>query len=909
MKKTTGKVVSLVLALALVVTSFSSTFAFASAKSETGTASIDNDTVYLSNGGSGATTSFNLNDYLGTAATDYTLKTYDHQAVTDVAIDQVTSSSSLLKVTQDSTSKEFTVTIKSASTTKGTFTLNVLLKGTYDRPEYDDPATVTGRATITVTVLAKDSVLIGTATTPAVGDYPDSISNVAKFNATAATQTVNASVYTVGVNGTTNALATYAPKSIIDSRVVASTTPDYVVVAYPALSLLNSTATAAPSLAYTVPNTAISAGNSLRLTAYKYSATATGKLGDKEVTANFSADNTVKGAITEIAKGDGSTVAGGVILNNLTATKLATSKTYGKIGSTYVDVTGANVVVDATVTSVTVSTGKIANLTVAGGAVIVEDGTVGNIVSGDDGVTAGDVTINGGSVGTITSYEGAASAAGTVVITAGTVASVAKATTVSGISGAKVGAVTASGEVTVKPEDDESAVTVGAISAAGVTVDSSNAKAVTGNITVTGDGTVALKGNATTVGSINDDYYVTIFDLSGLVGSFTAPTKAANATISADDEDTNAVVNGSIAIGTLSLDDGSVRFDSAVKVADLNGGTGTLVINAGALTVTDDISTSNTLKLADPTTVVAGTKVFTATSDIADIDSFNNFGFTTKLVAGTSTDSFVIDTVSFAGLSINKTASSIVLNDSETFTASPFPASQKLPAGYSVVWEFDGDDSYFSTAVNGNAITVKALNFDSTFASLNKGTLTAYVVDEYGVQDDSYAAATCNVTIIAKPAYTSDTNNNFSVPAGASYQFKITSTTAPVFTLGTSGVFTAALASHTGNDYFYKITATGKVGAATGIYINGNLLLVATVKAPAFTSDTKGNVTVKGAYTVKINAAAIPSFVIGSSNVFKATFVSKTGNDYFYKISSVGAVGTKAGIYVNGVLAFVGIVG
>ena len=37
MRKATGKVVSLVLALALVVTSFSSTFAFAATKSETAT--------------------------------------------------------------------------------------------------------------------------------------------------------------------------------------------------------------------------------------------------------------------------------------------------------------------------------------------------------------------------------------------------------------------------------------------------------------------------------------------------------------------------------------------------------------------------------------------------------------------------------------------------------------------------------------------------------------------------------------------------------------------------------------------------------------------------------------------------------------------------------------------------------
>ena len=50
MRKATGKVVSLVLALALVVTSFSSTLAFAATKTETGTATIDtNKDLYLAN--------------------------------------------------------------------------------------------------------------------------------------------------------------------------------------------------------------------------------------------------------------------------------------------------------------------------------------------------------------------------------------------------------------------------------------------------------------------------------------------------------------------------------------------------------------------------------------------------------------------------------------------------------------------------------------------------------------------------------------------------------------------------------------------------------------------------------------------------------------------------------------------
>ena len=50
MRKATGKVVSLVLALALVVTSFSSTFALAATKSESAASvSAEDGTVYLAN--------------------------------------------------------------------------------------------------------------------------------------------------------------------------------------------------------------------------------------------------------------------------------------------------------------------------------------------------------------------------------------------------------------------------------------------------------------------------------------------------------------------------------------------------------------------------------------------------------------------------------------------------------------------------------------------------------------------------------------------------------------------------------------------------------------------------------------------------------------------------------------------
>ena len=82
MRKATGKVVSLVLALALVVTSFSSIAAFAATKTETGTATVDtNKDLYLANTNGvdnpvEGSKYFNLTDWI--FGDNVSLETYDH---------------------------------------------------------------------------------------------------------------------------------------------------------------------------------------------------------------------------------------------------------------------------------------------------------------------------------------------------------------------------------------------------------------------------------------------------------------------------------------------------------------------------------------------------------------------------------------------------------------------------------------------------------------------------------------------------------------------------------------------------------------------------------------------------------------------------------------------------------------
>ena len=77
-------------------------------------------------------------------------------------------------------------------------------------------------------------------------------------------------------------------------------------------------------------------------------------------------------------------------------------------------------------------------------------------------------------------------------------------------------------------------------------------------------------------------------------------------------------------------------------------------------------------------------------------------------------------------------------------------------------------------------------------------------------------------TVGSNPNYAKlDTGKQLSVKAGKTYQFKVTAAKRPSFVCGTGSTFRVAYAGSKGNDYFFKVTATGKVGDKAGFYVNG----------------------------------------------------------------------------------------
>ena len=105
------------------------------------------------------------------------------------------------------------------------------------------------------------------------------------------------------------------------------------------------------------------------------------------------------------------------------------------------------------------------------------------------------------------------------------------------------------------------------------------------------------------------------------------------------------------------------------------------------------------------------------------------------------------------------------------------------------------------------------------------------------IQNTQNATSTPSVSQpTASSGWTSDTNSDFTVQPGKTYQFKFTAANPGALNVwfGTPGVFTIQKSGQEAGAVYYKITAVGTPGAAAGIYVSyngssGTKLCVATV--------------------------------------------------------------------------------
>jgi len=921
MKKITGKVVSLVLALALVVTSFSGTFAFAANKTVSGTVDIKDDTdeIYLVNGGKDATREVKNAIHLGDLVT-----TDRSETIADPEISSISHSSgdSLVRWKIDDNG-EVTLTLKDTGKS-GKEVLSVLAKGTYTDDD-DNKVTVKAKKDVTIHVLDKDAYVIGKDLKDSGYDHAgDKIDELDSFAQTAGYKQ-NVVIYRPKTVDD-SALAQYVP--VPGEEIVFTDDPEYknmkdddlkkmtVVDITNSSNVRHSDAASDGTITLDVGKKSngkytddATTGN-VNITATYYNdkgkkdddskTVFKGKIEKKvDVATLIASDPAADPTTFTIGKADkgGSTILKGIYNLNLPDDK----------ADDQVVVTGAEVNFPKGTASVSVEdkanikkvSGTVGKLTIGDASVDSVDVKGKVIISGDKAVV-GDVTVEADDLDNA-GLEVSDGKVGNIVVKDSGVL----------ISGGTTGTIETKDdgkEIIIEPDDDDVAISTQGIKAkAGLHVESlDSAKVSIGDVVITGDNTdVTLVGNEVSVKSFDFDYYTTKLNLGDedkFVGTISSLKNAVNTTLTTEEEDTEVTVNGDATLDAISVSDKTtLTFTGKVKVNDIDGD-GTLAVAAGKLYV-DGSASGVTLKLTDAN-LTNGMVAYTAKADALDEDDMNNFGFTVAKSAGNSIDTFKINGLTFAGVQVNKTSARIAKDYSETFTATAYPTGTTIPTDAKIAWELDGNDDVFQVTATGNTATVKVLKIDPDFASENEATLTAKLVDEDGDEIDDYASAEIALTAIAVPDAKSDTTTNFTVAQGASYTMKVTSATAPSVTLGTAGVF-AVTTTKNGNDYFYKFVPTGKVGAATGVYLNGTKLLVASVGAPAFKSDTTVAIKVAAgkSYTYKITASAAPSFGFGTGNVFSVTKISKVGNDYFFTVAPVANAksGAAAGVYVNGV--------
>lgn len=945
MRKATGKVVSLVLALALVITSFSATFASA-AKTESGTVNdAFSDTLYLANSNGVTLTDetkqkeVDLTNLLLTENTP-TLETYDHMFATDLEIASISiSGDNIIRVTKEANSDgtdHYIATIRDTKSA-GTATLNVLYTGTTTDYRGDDTVNVRGSKAFKITVLDAATPILGDSTTPDDGEGVDEISDLQKNPADNTTDWsektsdgkpitfATASVYTVAP-ATDSAKAKYtrvqdlvkaneSGKYDTSESAYASMSDDSYIIS---VSGTNSQLVKIESgvITYGVANPAV--GNTLRLTVSSVRNTADTDEDEIYVANKTVAQDTAKvlnkivGAFTAVEAGDATKHQVGLSASTTTTSK---SKLYVviEVGSTeyWWDATGADL--ETSAASLEIPEGRVGNVSVNGDSSTL---TLTDVTAGE--VSADTVTINGGTV---------SKASGDVTINDG-----ATVTTVEGgnvtVNNGKVSGTVKGDAVTLAPLSDEDSASVGAVTADSLLLDGRNAKVSATSFTTANQGqsagqtSVTLRGDKATLGSIDVDYYQTSIVFDGFIGTISAPANArytgfdeTGATISSNDSDsdyvTKATVSGNVEIANIDLNSGAVTFNgSTVKVNNVTGSEADFIINAGALNIVDSVATSNTLKIANAADVKVGTAVFKASSDIAEVDSFLTYGYSLKKVSSSSYDAFVIDAIEFAGLTLDQTSLQVVKGESAVVTASVYPAGTDLPENAVIAFYFNGDDSYVKGyKINDTQAEIVAVEYSADFDVLNKGTLTAVVEDEFGIELEEYGEATCEVEVVlSKPVtetYKSDTTGDVVVASGNTYQFKITSLNGqtPSVVLGSDGVFELVGTSVEGSDYFFKFQAVGASGAATGVYVNGDAK-VATLYVDGntgYTCDTTTvNVPAGGTYQVKITAASMPTLAAGNS-IYTVAFASQEGNDYFFKITATSAqAGDVVGFYING---------
>lgn len=861
MRKITGKALAAVLAMALLTSSFSGTFAFAASSERAGSVSFsgDDEVTLVKDTEDPNEYKFDLEGLIGTM----TLTTTD-KAEKDVAVDSEDLSFRHAKGDNLISIKDGKARVKSDKT--GTETIMVYGEATITRDDRD--ITLKGQKEITIHVVESGYLFVGVDGVPETKtgeevpalelSYNDlDVKKVAVYKAVAG-KTLEATYEKTTVNEDGDPL-----------RIETSSTTRFDVNDEDNVTTIQNRGKGTGTMKLSIKSATGSDKSKFNTT-------------EESTTATILKRIDVKDTVTIDKDGSKTTISPYASAPNMDSDSNVAGYDIKVLNGTNVNVTGS------------ASVGKITD---AADVSVEDKAKVGDITD-----ATGTVSISGGTVGAL-------DVKGSVEMSDGTAASIEADENISIVGGTVSGDVLTDKDVTIDAEDDEiDTVVNGKVEATNISVDcsSEDGQIRLAKVVLKDDGELNLTGGNVEITELDCAYEgnVNFVDFQG-----TLPT-ILNAQDISVDEDSTVVVTGAVELGSLDIaEGGSIEFRDAVEVESVSGD-GKLVVGADKLYVSDSISGDVKLRLAGAN-VNVGDVAYKAAKDVGSTDAFSGVGFTVERKSvDSNTDSFLVRSVSFAGVALDKSEVTIAKGFSDTVTVSNYPASTSLPAGASIVWDYsDADRDVFDITADGATLTISVKDYDDVYATSNSFELIATVVDSDGYEIEDYDPATCTVTAIPEVVVSSDLSGIVEVPQGSTKDFVVNSQVEAPVTIGTGNVAVHALKTPFANGQAtYTIKATGAVGTTAGVYAtvpgqNAVKLFIIKVTEPVVTSDTTVdfNLAAGNRYVFKITAPSAPSFTVGNGAVLKTQAGKIDGNDYYFAVYAIGSAGQSTGVYVNGV--------
>lgn len=861
MRKITGKALAAVLAMALLTSSFSGTFAFAASSERAGSVSFsgDDEVTLVKDTEDPNEYKFDLEGLIGTM----TLTTTD-KAEKDVAVDSEDLSFRHAKGDNLISIKDGKARVKSDKT--GTETIMVYGEATITRDDRD--ITLKGQKEITIHVVESGYLFVGVDGVPETKTGEEVPALELSYNDL---DVKKVAVYKAVAGA--NLEATYKKTTVNEDddplRIETSSTTRFDVDDEDDVTTIQNRGKGTGTMKLSIKSATGSDKNKFNTTEESTTATILKRI---DVTGNVTIDK----------DGSKTTISPYASAPNMDSDSNVAGYDIKVLKGTNVNVTGS---------------ASVGEITDAADVSVEDKAKVGDITD-----ATGTVSISGGTVGAL-------DVKGSVEMSDGTAASIEADENISIVGGTVSGDVLTDKDVTIDAEDDEiDTVVNGKVEATNISVDcsSEDGQIRLAKVVLKDDGELNLTGGNVEITELDCAYEgnVNFVDFQG-----TLPT-ILNAQDISVDEDSTVVVTGAVELGSLDIaEGGSIEFRDAVEVESVSGD-GKLVVGADKLYVSDSISGDVKLRLAGAN-VNVGDVAYKAAKDVGSTDAFSGVGFTVERKSvDSNTDSFLVRSVSFAGVALDKSEVTIAKGFSDTVTVSNYPASTSLPAGASIVWDYsDADRDVFDITADGATLTISVKDYDDVYATSNSFELIATVVDSDGYEIEDYDPATCTVTAIPEVVVSSDLSGIVEVPQGSTKDFVVNSQVEAPVTIGTGNVAVHALKTPFANGQAtYTIKATGAVGTTAGVYAtvpgqNAVKLFIIKVTEPVVTSDTTVdfNLAAGNRYVFKITAPSAPSFTVGNGAVLKTQAGKIDGNDYYFAVYAIGSAGQSTGVYVNGV--------